>query len=60
MGNLKAIRIEKGLTIIELGKRVGVSGASISRYENGKRKLSVEMAKKIAKVLEVEWPVLFD
>ena len=60
MGHLKAIRIEKGLTIIELGKRVGVSGASISRYENGKRKLSVEMAKKIAKVLEVEWPVLFD
>lgn len=42
-----------------LGDAVGITATSISRYEIGKRKFSVEMAKKIARTLDVVWTVLY-
>lgn len=53
--NLTKFRRKKKLTINELAERVGTTGASICRYENGERKLPVEMAKKIADVLKIRW-----
>lgn len=57
---LKEIRKKRNLTVAELAERVGTTEASISRYETGSRKLSVEMAKKIADVLKVKWWKLYD
>lgn len=33
---LKELRIEKHISTIELGKAIGVSDSTISRWENGK------------------------
>ena len=57
---LKEIRKKRNLTVAELAERVGTTEASISRYETGSRKMSVEMAKKIADVLKVKWWKLYD
>lgn len=61
MGNLTKYRKQNKMKISELAEKVGVSGAAISRYERGKRQMTVEMAKKIATVLNVEnWWELYD
>lgn len=48
------------MTLSELARQVGVTGVCLCRYENRKRKMPVEMAKKIANVLGCEWHVLYD
>lgn len=53
MSKLKQLREEHSMSQKALGDAVGVTATSISRYEIGKRKLSVEMAKKIVRVLGV-------
>jgi len=60
MSKLRAFRLEKKLSQFELGKAIGVSPICISRYERGERKISVDTAKKIALVLDIEWTSLFD
>lgn len=55
MGNLTKYRRRKGLTISDLAEKIGVSGATICRYEKGERQMTVEMAKKIAAALGVRW-----
>lgn len=47
MNKLKQLREEHNMSQKALGDAVGITATSISRYEIGKRKLSVEMAKKI-------------
>lgn len=51
------IRKEIGLTLDELGERVGVSGAALSNIENGKRMPSRPLASALAQTLGVreEW-----
>ncbi len=58
MSKLKQLREEHNMSQKALGDAVGITATSISRYEIGKRKLSVEMAKKIARVLGVGWTVI--
>jgi len=54
IGNyIKQLRDRKGLTTEELGKRVGVTKATISRYENGSRKISMDDIPKFASALDV-------
>ncbi len=60
MGNLRKARIEKKLSQKELADELGVTTATISRYESGERKLPVETAKRIAEILGVDWYTLFD
>jgi transcriptional regulator with XRE-family HTH domain len=60
MGNLRKARIEKKLSQKELADELGVTTATISRYESGERKLPVETAKRIAELLDVNWYSLFD
>lgn len=50
---IQKIRIEKGLSQMELGLRNGISQPYVSQIEKGERRLSWEMAEKIALSLEV-------
>jgi len=50
---LRMLRIEKGLSLADLGNRIGTTAASISRYELGQRKLSFELCEKISEALEI-------
>jgi repressor LexA len=62
IGNrIKSKRIEKGLTLKELGDKVGVASSTILRYENGKiNTIKLPVIESIAKALEVDpaWLVL--
>ena len=51
--NVRSIRTELGLTTTELGRKVGVSQAQISRLENGQQGFRSGTLVKIAKVLKV-------
>ena len=57
---LKEARIKKKLTQQELADRVGVNRQTISMIELGVNKPSVELAKKIGKVLKVKWYLFFE
>lgn len=54
MNALKKFREQKHMSQKQLADALGVQPTSISRYERGARQLSVDKAKKIADVLEVE------
>lgn len=60
MENLRKARLAKKLSQKELADELGVTTATISRYESGERKLPVETAKRIAEILGVDWYTLFD
>ena len=48
MNNLKIIRENVGLTQYELAQKINVTKASVSNYETGFRKPSIQVAQKIA------------
>jgi transcriptional regulator with XRE-family HTH domain len=50
---ITSIRKRKGLSQSDLGKQVGTSGDIIGKYERDEVKPSIEVASKIADVLEV-------
>ena len=50
---LQYLRIKKGLTAEELAELTNVTPASISYYENGKRKPRINTLNQLAKVLDV-------
>lgn len=50
---VKRVRERKGMSAVELAKRMGVTKATISRYENGTRKISMDDIPKFADVLGV-------
>ena len=50
---LRQIRERRGMSQVELGNRVGLKQTTISQYENGLRKPSIEMAKRMSIVLEI-------
>lgn len=52
MKMLRAVRKAKGLTMKELGVKVGVSESAISQYETGKREADFETLLKIGEVLD--------
>jgi len=51
--HITSIRKRVGLSQSELGKKVGTSGDIIGKYERDEVKPSIEVASKIADVLEV-------
>ena len=57
---LKEVREKKGMTQQELADKIGCVRQTISMIENGNNQLTVEMAKKISKVLKVKWTKLFN
>jgi len=55
VGNLLAgARHKTGLTQKELADKLGVRQNMISDYERGRRRLSLQMAKRIAKILNIK------
>ena len=60
MGNsISKLRKEKKMTQSELAKLIGVMQETISKLENGKRKLDINTAQKIAIAFEVSLDELF-
>lgn len=57
---LKEAREKAGMSMQELGAAIGVSSATICRYEHGQRELRPSMAAKIASVLKIKWTDLFE
>lgn len=52
---LKGLRLAHNLSQEQLGKKIGVSAASIGFWENGKRSPKIKQVIKIAHVFGVEW-----
>ena len=50
---LKELRLENKLTTKSLGQHVGVSNATISRWENGKNNIKVDELIAVAKFFHV-------
>ena len=59
MMTLKQLRVNKGLSQVELGKQVGLKQTTISQYENGSRKPPLSMAKKLSVALDVTLDDIF-
>lgn len=53
MNRLREIRISKGISQYALAKELGISQQRLSNYEKGKRKLPVEIAISICRILNV-------
>lgn len=57
---LRDLRKEQGLNQTELGKLVGKKQRMISKYENEEVEMPVSVAKKIGKVLGINWWELYE
>ena len=57
---LKSIRVEKGMTTYELADITGIPQSTISKMENGKRKIETDSIKLLAKALNVPISSFFD
>ncbi len=49
--NIRDVRIARGMSQVELAKRLGVSKQSVSNWENDNIQPSVEMLRKLARCL---------
>ena len=59
MIDLKKIRTEAGMTQEELATQTGVIRQTICEIERGRNKPSVDLAKRLAAVLNVDWIEFF-
>src|SRR5215213_3183875 len=53
-GIIKKLRIEKGLTLTQLGGQVGIDSGALSKIENGKKDLDERTLPQLAIALAVE------
>lgn len=51
---IRQTRIERGLTQVELGLKIGMTGSGVSKIEHDTYEISLETAKKIARALNVD------
>lgn len=58
-GNLKELRLSRGLTQAELAKRASSSGSYVALLENAAKFPSAEMIERIAAALNTESTALF-
>lgn len=58
---LRALRIERGLTQMELAERCGIDNKTISRAENGRFAISIDQVARLARALDVpSWRMFRD
>ncbi|MGG7143583.1 helix-turn-helix domain-containing protein [Clostridium nigeriense] len=57
---LKSIRVDKGITTYELADLTGIPQSTISKMENGKRKIETDSLQLLAKALNVPISTFFD
>ena len=55
---LKELRQKNNLTLVELGKKVGLANNTLSQYETGKREPKLETWQKLASFFHVSVPYL--
>ena len=60
MEKIKELREEKGLSQMQLAKKIGVDQTTISHYEIGKREPDIAMIKKLCKIFDVSADYLLD
>ena len=60
MLNVKELRTAKGLTQEQLAKECEVQRTTITMIEIGENKPSVELAKKLGVIFEVDWKGFFE
>ena len=60
MKKLREIRENTGLTQRELAGLIGIDKSRYGHYEIGRRELPVIIAKKIGKVLEINWWEIYE
>ena len=60
MINLKELRTAKGLTQEQVASECGVQRTTITMIELGENKPSVELAKKLGVIFEVDWKGFFE
>lgn len=60
MIDLKELRTAKGLTQEQLASECGVQRTTITMIEIGENKPSVELAKKLGVIFEVDWKGFFE
>ena len=58
--SIKELRIKKGLTQEQLANECGVQRTTITMIELGENKPSVELAKKLGEILEIDWKGFFE
>ncbi len=58
--DLQKIRIKQKLTQCEVAKKIDIAQSYYSDIEQGKKRPSVDTAKKIAKELDVDWTTFFE
>ena len=56
---LKELRIERGLSGRELGRKIGVSGSTIMRWEKGQNVILAELLENLANFFGVSMGYLF-
>lgn len=59
MKSLAELRQQRGITQIEMAKILGIADSTLSQYETGQRTLPVNIAKKIAAILDVSIEDIF-
>ena len=59
MINLQKVRTDAELTQQSLADKCGVVRQTISEIENGRNRPSVELAKKLGEVLNIDWTEFF-
>ncbi len=52
---IREVRKQQGLSMAELGKRLGITAAAISRYELGQRQIRIDTLRRIAAALNADW-----
>ncbi|WP_141432449.1 helix-turn-helix domain-containing protein [Bacillus sp. 03113] len=57
---LKTRRVEKKLTHEEVANKCNISRSFYTHVENGTKTPSVDVAKKIAKILDLKWTIFFE
>jgi DNA-binding XRE family transcriptional regulator len=55
--SLKGMRNREGWTQAELGKKLDISQANLSKMENGKRAIGKNIAKRLAEVFKTDYRV---
>ena len=58
--SIREMRIAKGLTQEQLANECGVQRTTITMIELGENKPSVELAKKLGVIFEVDWKGFFE
>lgn len=59
-GNIRLLRLDRGLTMKQISNKLDISESYYSLIENGERRPSVSVAKRIGAVLGFDWTKFFE